>query len=496
MSYSLINLPEHLRYCTANLLLAGIMPGPKEANPDQCQRFLRPLINELLRFPARTNTEHRRLQKEYLKCTTKSARDAFVKQNAARWCCTIFSIDVSFNSLLGVVKTHFYHIWVQLNVLRKTKELRSLHALLAKLKLPAHLGRLPSLIGEPAGGSLTADQWLVFCTIVAPLIIPQFWQEYIPEESPQELAQRRAREITAILEAKRAAAAAARQKAQAPAGKRVRRPTARAAEMDIDPDDAAGVDAGANDDSDDDSYGLNPTQQKKRKRQQQQALQSTLGQDAREPVGSELRQAVEIMYRATDDDRGTVQALARELDAAQEDAPELYFALLSHLQIRLPNARLHSFVELAPSPDSLVLEPHGILFNYVIVRHARYLASSRASHPYNSFIAVRSSAALNALTWVGELQSIVAIEQPGSKTIHRFGFMRWFRPATVALVGTVWSQFSALKVQIWDAETYLKPADCGPDVLIDLQDIASHVVRMDVVIRGQKYWATIPTGKG
>jgi hypothetical protein len=26
------------------------MPGPKEANPDQCQRFLRPLVNELLRL--------------------------------------------------------------------------------------------------------------------------------------------------------------------------------------------------------------------------------------------------------------------------------------------------------------------------------------------------------------------------------------------------------------------------------------------------------------
>lgn len=26
------------------------MPGPKEANPDQCQRFLRILVNELLRL--------------------------------------------------------------------------------------------------------------------------------------------------------------------------------------------------------------------------------------------------------------------------------------------------------------------------------------------------------------------------------------------------------------------------------------------------------------
>lgn len=37
--------------------------------------------------------------------------------------------------------------------------------------MPAKLGRLPSLIGEPAGGSLTADQWLVFATVVAPLAV-------------------------------------------------------------------------------------------------------------------------------------------------------------------------------------------------------------------------------------------------------------------------------------------------------------------------------------
>lgn len=35
-------------YRTANLILAGIMPGPKEQNPDQVHRFLRVLVNELL----------------------------------------------------------------------------------------------------------------------------------------------------------------------------------------------------------------------------------------------------------------------------------------------------------------------------------------------------------------------------------------------------------------------------------------------------------------
>ncbi|KAJ7864719.1 hypothetical protein B0H13DRAFT_2237002 [Mycena leptocephala] len=651
MSYSLINLPEHLRYRTANLLLAGIMPRPKEANPDQCQRFLHPLHGvmmttpkypqgrlvrvalvcdkpaahkpggfgshsqtnfctmcwitqsmkaspeafkengESIFLPERTDAEHHRLQKEYLESSSLPYFNI----------CEMIVIDPMHNLFLGVVKTHLYHIWVQLNVLRKTKELRTLHALLSKLKLPAHLGRLPSLIGEPAGGSLTADQWLVFCTIVAPLIVRllliciDLSHECDADSSalarvhsgrvPTGACSRRAREIAAILEAKRTAAAAARQ--APPVGKRVRKPTAKAAAMDIDPDDTAGLDAGANDDSDDDSYGLNPTQQKRRKRQQQQERQSTLtedeardnatppnlhpddpknflklssaikilvartiteadltqsdqlmreycwelvelygpevirpnhhyathtsrcvrnygplhefwtflferlnkvlksyktpnhaggeleasffrefqrtvqqsrllGQGAREPVGSELREAVEIMYHATADDRGTVQALARDLDTAQEDggidfqlstraekgqlSPELYFCILRHLQIRLPNVKLHSFVEHAPSSDSLMLEPHGILFNDVIVRRSRYLASSRSPHPYTSLIAVRTSAANDAQTWVGELRSIVAIEQPGTKTVHRFGFVRWFRPTTTELGSTVWSQ--------------------------------------------------------
>ncbi|OJT12651.1 hypothetical protein TRAPUB_10801 [Trametes pubescens] len=77
---------------------------------------------------------------------------------------------------LGVVKTHFYHIWIQLKIFRKTKELRQLHDILAKLSLPSKLGRLPRLVGEPAGGSLTADQWLILATVVGPLALPQLWE--------------------------------------------------------------------------------------------------------------------------------------------------------------------------------------------------------------------------------------------------------------------------------------------------------------------------------
>lgn len=40
-----------------------------------------------------------------------------------------------------------------------------------QLQLPSKLGHLLELIGEPVGGSLTADQWLILATIVGPLVV-------------------------------------------------------------------------------------------------------------------------------------------------------------------------------------------------------------------------------------------------------------------------------------------------------------------------------------
>lgn len=37
--------------------------------------------------------------------------------------------------------------------------------------MPSHFGRLPRMVGIPAGGSLTADQWLLLATVVAPLAV-------------------------------------------------------------------------------------------------------------------------------------------------------------------------------------------------------------------------------------------------------------------------------------------------------------------------------------
>jgi hypothetical protein len=75
------------------------------------------------------------------------------------------------------VKNHFYAIWVVLRVLRETKEIRQLHGILSKLQIPTYLGRLPALMGTSAGGSLTADQWLIAAIAALPVMLPQIYAQ-------------------------------------------------------------------------------------------------------------------------------------------------------------------------------------------------------------------------------------------------------------------------------------------------------------------------------
>ncbi|KAJ3536169.1 hypothetical protein NMY22_g6153 [Coprinellus aureogranulatus] len=300
ISLSIANLPPHMRYRTANLMLVAIMPGPKEQPPDECQRFLRVLVNELLRlwehgftvvtpssplgrlvriiliciccdkpaahkvggfgshshtffctrcwisqadkvkpeafqqggFRARTDREHRMAGFEYASLTTDAGREAFVKDKAARWSefarlpyfdlVRMIVIDPMHNLLLGLVKTHFHHIWVQGKIVRKTKELPALHQFLEKFQLPSYAGRLPVFVGDSSGGSLTADQWMLFATVIGPIAIPQIWTDFLSD--PQIADQQRKAAIKSRLDkkarddqakkekaaAKRAAAAAAK----------------------------------------------------------------------------------------------------------------------------------------------------------------------------------------------------------------------------------------------------------------------------------------------
>ena len=40
-----------------------------------------------------------------------------------------------------------------------------------QFELPAHIGRLPTTVGEPSGGSLSADQWLTLALAVGPIAV-------------------------------------------------------------------------------------------------------------------------------------------------------------------------------------------------------------------------------------------------------------------------------------------------------------------------------------
>ncbi|KAG1810292.1 uncharacterized protein HD556DRAFT_1223274, partial [Suillus plorans] len=84
-------------------------------------------------------------------------------------------IDPMHNLFLGLVKTHFYNIWVQNKILRPNHELAKFHDMIADFIIPSSCGKLPTDIGMPSGGSLTADQWLLLSTVYGPIIIPQLW---------------------------------------------------------------------------------------------------------------------------------------------------------------------------------------------------------------------------------------------------------------------------------------------------------------------------------
>ncbi|KAG2357583.1 hypothetical protein BDR07DRAFT_1235453, partial [Suillus spraguei] len=91
-------------------------------------------------FRPRTNEEQRELGERYHRLTTASARKNFVKEHGTRY--TQLSrlpyfnlveqivIDPMHNLYLGLVKTHFYNIWVQGKIIRANHELDVFHDML------------------------------------------------------------------------------------------------------------------------------------------------------------------------------------------------------------------------------------------------------------------------------------------------------------------------------------------------------------------------------
>lgn len=53
-----------------------------------------------------------------------------------------------------------------------------------KFQVPGSCGKLPTDIGNPAGGSLTSDQWLLLATLYGPIVVGIIWTlSFIPSLS-------------------------------------------------------------------------------------------------------------------------------------------------------------------------------------------------------------------------------------------------------------------------------------------------------------------------
>ncbi|KZT50540.1 hypothetical protein CALCODRAFT_444472 [Calocera cornea HHB12733] len=94
-------------------------------------------------------------------------------------------IDPMHTFLQGLMKTQWYHNWVlggkdKVRVLRAgteagaRRELDEIHAMLATFEMPVSYARLPSQVGEPAGGSLTSDEWRALAVLYGPAAVRAF----------------------------------------------------------------------------------------------------------------------------------------------------------------------------------------------------------------------------------------------------------------------------------------------------------------------------------
>ncbi|EPQ53843.1 hypothetical protein GLOTRDRAFT_44745, partial [Gloeophyllum trabeum ATCC 11539] len=85
-------------------------------------------------------------------------------------------IDPMHNVLLGLAKNQWYTRWIQTKALRAPTpksecEIGMLHQFLETVESPLWAGRLPMRMGEPAGGSLTADEYKFATTGALPIIV-------------------------------------------------------------------------------------------------------------------------------------------------------------------------------------------------------------------------------------------------------------------------------------------------------------------------------------
>ncbi|RDB26670.1 hypothetical protein Hypma_005517 [Hypsizygus marmoreus] len=187
-------------------------PGPNEPTAEQLQHYLKIIVDDLVKlyeegivysipgssqeYLARDGETHRKHCYEWKSLETESAHAEFFSKYGARWTelarLTYFDlvrytvVDPMHNFLLGIVKTQWYSQWIKTNTLRastdkKPREVELIHQFLENFESPLWAGRLPLHVGEPAGGSLTADEYKFAMTALWAIIIPVVWETFLGE---------------------------------------------------------------------------------------------------------------------------------------------------------------------------------------------------------------------------------------------------------------------------------------------------------------------------
>ncbi|KAF8483159.1 hypothetical protein JB92DRAFT_2763097 [Gautieria morchelliformis] len=163
----------------------------------------RPVADSPTEFPERSRSTHSEHAYEWREIADSKEREAYFKRHGVRWfelarlpyfdpiCMTI--IDPMHNLLQGTfVKNQWYTVWIQRKALRaatgkKKRELDMIHEyletassfimlcthglMITQLEIPSFIGRLVKQVGEPAGGSLTADAYKLIATVYGLIIV-------------------------------------------------------------------------------------------------------------------------------------------------------------------------------------------------------------------------------------------------------------------------------------------------------------------------------------
>lgn len=136
----------------------------------------------------RSGDEHRQRAQEYAQLKSDKARQDFFDKFSARYFdlsrLTYFDpvrmtvIDPMHNILLGIIKSQWLNGWIDTKALRERtstkkvpRELDQIHAYLASFEMPSWVARLPTQIGYPAGGSLSADEWKCLGLVYGPIVV-------------------------------------------------------------------------------------------------------------------------------------------------------------------------------------------------------------------------------------------------------------------------------------------------------------------------------------